>query len=324
MFADADRCAKLMPCQVVTRSINSFHPAFGESFRVAMLGGMFAVCIYTCIYIYIYVCACVHRYPYYRNVQIFKHMRAGTRAQLAHMHVRTNGWNIEPNTYVVLLKNHLAHQNNICMVAERSQDLPSACACDLSLRSPPSPALSAMFATAENVVRPGTMNMENEDVAITIVDTATMFKLMVGSTLLLEKYVVNRWKKYSSMPIYLEGPPILDSPGSFLEMDSPGSRLAGALALYDRHRGVAQEDAPRQQGQLFLKQVKRQEENFKEKLVQLQHDYNVQLQRTKIGMGNKDQANNNEICDLRQELQQYQATILEHNKMIDEITDHDN
>ena len=220
--------------------------------------------------------------------------------------------------------NGQAHQNNICMVAERSQDLPSACACDLSLRSPPSPALSAMFATAENVVRPGTMNMENEDVAITIVDTATMFKLMVGSTLLLEKYVVNRWKKYSSMPIYLEGPPILDSPGSFLEMDSPGSRLAGALALYDRHRGVAQEDAPRQQGQLFLKQVKRQEENFKEKLVQLQHDYNVQLQRTKIGMGNKDQANNNEICDLRQELQQYQATILEHNKMIDEITDHDN
>ena len=210
-------------------------------------------------------------------------------------------------------------QNKICMVAERSQDPPSARACFFPLHSPHR-SRSAMLAE-EKFVRPGMLDQGSGEVGTPVVSSQVLFNAMAAGLVVIGKKVFQHWRKYRHED---ERPPIHPhtSTESLEEMDSLGSRLDGVLAFQDRQ--VAPPEVAQQQGQLFLKEFKIQEKKFEEKLLQLQRDFNTQLQRMQIGLDNRDQEQNKDIQELRQELKRHQATISEPNKLIEEIIDNDN
>ena len=224
----------------------------------------------------------------------------------------------------VWLKYHLAHQNNICMVAERAQDPPSTCACVFC----PSPrARPTMVSTvATNYVRPGVMDMQEFNITTIVVSSATVFGLSAEDTVLIGKKVFQHWRRHRRQSAVLPIQPNTPTE-SFTEMDSPGSRLDGALALANAAQGsrldgdAATLAAPlaRQEGQLFLKEMPLQEQKFEEKLAEMKRVYEQQLQKLKLGMDARDQKKNEEMWQLRKEFQEQPAKMLTQNKVLAEV-----
>ena len=67
-----------------------------------------------------------------------------------------------------------------------------------------------------------------------------------------------------------------------LEIDSPGSRLDGAVVV---------QEVVQQECQVFLNELRMQEKKFEEKFPPFEEQHKQQLQRLKLGMGNNDQRN---------------------------------
>ena len=229
------------------------------------------------------------------------------------------------------------------MVAERSQDPPPTCA---SVFSPVLVARSTMAEGAANLpewaqyvrsgvmdmpIRPGTMGTQEvsgstlaSNLTTTVVSSATVFTLFAEGAVIVGKKIFQHWRRYRREEDDLRLRIHPDTPtDSLAELDSPGSRLDGMLAIRDRdRRGPREEEASQQQGQVFLKEFKAQEKKFEENMAKLQNDYTIQLQRIQVGMDTKDQEKNKEIWELRQEVKKYQTRVLEQNKLIEEITEH--
>ena len=163
-----------------------------------------------------------------------------------------------------------------------------------------------------------------EGMATIIVDTAVLWTMVVGSTLLIGKHAFTTWRQYRSRmrALFEIFTGLRIRPGNALsEMDSPGSQFDGALMPYQQ--GAPQEGPP-QEGQVFLREFRRREMMLEEKQLKCQEDYNNHVQGVQIGMDHRDQKKNEELDELRLEVQRNQATIIKQNKFTVEITNHDN
>ena len=138
------------------------------------------------------------------------------------------------------------------------------------------------------------------------VDYETLWKVFVGSSLLVTKRLFMRWRAYREYSLPIQGTPT----ESLSEMDSPGSRLDGALAAAataaEAEAAAAVTEV--QEGRLFLKEVKIREKKFEDKIAQLEALYKQEIERMKLGMDSRDQQKNQEMTVLREEVRRQQAT----------------
>ena len=147
------------------------------------------------------------------------------------------------------------------------------------------------------------------------VDTAALWNVLIGSSLIVVRRLFTRWREYRRTSLPIEGSP--SGADSLLEMDSPGSRLDGAAAAEE---ATATESVQVQEGQVFLKEAKIREKKFEERFAQMQLYYEKEFERMKLGMDSRNQ----EVKVMQEEIQRKQSIILEQNKFPMEITQEEN
>ena len=173
--------------------------------------------------------------------------------------------------------------------------------------------------------RPGMLDYQaGGNVETYLVGTAGFWKLMPGSTLLVGKRIFTKWKQFRRERLEAAAgaahPPTtlaFYSEDALMEMDSPGSRLDGALELPNPEEQLATQ----QEGQLFLQLLKLQEKKFENKFAQMQSMNKAQIQTLQIGMDQRDQKKNDEIDLLRDEVRKQKTTIQTQNKRLSKITE---
>ena len=176
----------------------------------------------------------------------------------------------------------------------------------------PSRALSSAMATdfpMHALVRPGMLDWTSQ----ALVDTETLWKVFVGSSLLVTKRLFLRWRAYRQQCLPIQGTP--SGAESLSEMDSPDSRFDGAFAAAITAAATTAEAAAVvaevQEGQVFLQEGKIREKKFEEKIAQFKQE----MERMKMGIDTRDQQKNKQMQAMREEIGRQQEIIFEQNKV---------
>ena len=131
---------------------------------------------------------------------------------------------------------------------------------------------------AADLVRPGMLDW----IPQVHVDIEMLWKVFVGSSLLVTERLFMRWRAYRQYALPIERTP--SSAESLLEMDSPGSRLDGAItaaaaAAAPTEAAAAAAAADKQECQVCLNEQKISENKSGEKIAQFKHE----MGRMKLG-----------------------------------------